>query len=504
MNGQMEFLDFGESKISAILISVSGGRTSHFMAWWMLNNREEVAKQIGVSVEDLKYIFVFANTGMEHDDTLRFMHETAINFGFECIWVEGEPVHGKAISTQHRITTYENAYRFHQYKEDGHPFHEHVKKYGVPNASYVNCTREMKKNAINSYMKSIGHDEKRTFYTAIGIRKDEESRCASNPEDRNLIYPLVDWFPVDEKHVLDFWAQYEWDLAIPRWLGNCVSCYEKCDSNLERAYQDYPEAFEATQWYETTYAGVGPEFEKYDDAVPRAFYRAKEYSKDMIARFTAAQIDRQERGVNDIAEHRTLLADERKVARSIINKLIKPINKQSDYTVISAKWFFDNWEQLMTMDIESIINKVIEAMVLTQKIAAIQKGALELFEQVDFRITVDEKKGKKSSKAKILNYKQSFKTVLEAIDLSDTSGNADLGIEGITMLFTNELDSYKVKEFKELGKEEISKLILQDQQLSEFAYKIVENQIKSIMLEVSPIKVMNLPENLSHLLEKAA
>jgi len=463
----------------------------------MINNKEIVAKNIGVAVADLTYVFVFANTGLEHDDTLRFMRDTAKNFGINCIWVEGVPVHGEAISTQHRITDFENAYRINQYKEDGHPFHEHIKKYGLPNNSYMNCSRETKQNTINSYMKSIGQNEKKTFYTAIGIRKDEEGRCASKPEDRNIIYPLVDWHPVDEQHVLDFWKAYAWDLAIPRHLGNCIMCYEKCDSNLERAYNDFPYAFEATQWYEETYAGVGPEFKKYDDAVPRAFFRAKEYSTDLIARFDLSKQDRDTRGITDIIIHRATLAEERKAARSIINKLIKPINKQSDYSVISAKWLFDNWTELTSLSINAITTKALAHMQTTQKIAALQDGAKTLFEEIDFRIEVEEKKGKKSAKAKTLNHKQTVNAVLSQIELPASDSYALLPIRDITNLFVKELEAFNVPALKECSNNEIANMIIEGKRLSDFAEKIVTQQIQRIMNEVADIKVMNVPESLT-------
>lgn len=272
-------------KITTILISVSGGRTSGYMAYWMINNKDEVAKQLGIAIHDLKYIFVFANTGLEHDDSLRFMYDTAKNIGFNCVWVEGVTHHFERKSTTHKIVNFDSAARYDSYENEEHPFHSHIKKYGVPNISYKNCTRELKRNAINSYMKSINMDEKKHFYTAIGIREDESRRCSKNAAARNLIYPLVDWHPVDEKHVLEFWKKYEWDLKIPRHLGNCVTCFEKCQGNLNKAYVEEPSAFKFNLYMEQRYGTVGPEFLKYDDAVPRVFFRNRTGAKDLIANF---------------------------------------------------------------------------------------------------------------------------------------------------------------------------------------------------------------------------
>lgn len=283
-----------------VLISVSGGRTSGYMAWWMINNRDIVAARLCVSECDLEYIFAFANTGMEHEDTLRFMYETAKNFGFHCVWLEGYIVEGKVLrglsktikrgaSTQYNVTNYHEAYRIEQYKDPRHPYHNHMVKYGVPNIKWKNCTREMKRNVINNWMLSHGQSEKKDFYTAIGIRADESKRCAKNPEDRNIIYPLVDWSPTDEAKVLGFWSKFSWDLKIPRESGNCVFCFEKSNNRLRDAYKLDPEAFEAIAWLEEKYGYVGPEFLR--DKVagiksePRPMFRQRRFASQLIQSF---------------------------------------------------------------------------------------------------------------------------------------------------------------------------------------------------------------------------
>ena len=155
------------AKIKRILISVSGGRTSGYMAWWMLNNRAAVAKQIDIPESELEYIFVFANTGMEHEDSLRFMRDTDINLGLNCTWLEGVTQFGKRVSTQFRVIDFDSAKRHEQFQDRDHPMHQHIMKYGVPNISYKNCTRELKRNTINNWMLSQGLSEKTDFYTCL-------------------------------------------------------------------------------------------------------------------------------------------------------------------------------------------------------------------------------------------------------------------------------------------------------------------------------------------------
>lgn len=273
-------------KITTVMISVSGGRTSIYMAWWLLKNKCKVAEQLGVEKHELQYLFVFANTGLEHDDTLRFMHDADKNFKLNSVWVEGVTHHYERKSTSHKIVNYSSAARYKSFKNPDHPFHSHIKKYGVPNVSYKNCTRELKRNAINSYMKSLGLDEKKHFYTAIGIRKDEERRCSKNAAARNIIYPLVDWNPTNESEVLDFFSKFSWDLKIPRHLGNCITCFEKCQGNLNKAFNEMPQAFDYNVYMEKEYGTVGPEFSKYDDAQPRTFFRQRTSAQELIAKFS--------------------------------------------------------------------------------------------------------------------------------------------------------------------------------------------------------------------------
>jgi 3'-phosphoadenosine 5'-phosphosulfate sulfotransferase (PAPS reductase)/FAD synthetase len=60
------------------LISFSGGETSGFMLWWLLNNKSH----------EYDFKVVFANTGRENEATLDFVKKCGEQFGVEIVWIE--------------------------------------------------------------------------------------------------------------------------------------------------------------------------------------------------------------------------------------------------------------------------------------------------------------------------------------------------------------------------------------------------------------------------------
>ena len=100
-----------------LFVSFSGGRTSGYMCHWLLENK----------ADEYELIFVFANTGLEHEKTLEFVHKCDKVFKLNLVWVEAvvNPVKGRGVT--HRIVDYFSAAR------NGEPFEEVIKKYGIPN-----------------------------------------------------------------------------------------------------------------------------------------------------------------------------------------------------------------------------------------------------------------------------------------------------------------------------------------------------------------------------------
>jgi hypothetical protein len=190
-------------------ISFSGGRTSAYMTKLLLDNWSD----------RYEFIVTFANTGLEHPKTLEFVHNCDKHFGFNTVWLEAV-VHEGRVACTHKVVDYASASR------NGAPFEEVIKKYGIPNIAFSYCTRELKVNPMNSYLRSLGLDY-RTIPTAIGIREDEKRRVSKSAEAKNIEYPLIDVWPTDKAEILDWWAEQAFDLGIDEFEGNCQGCYKK-------------------------------------------------------------------------------------------------------------------------------------------------------------------------------------------------------------------------------------------------------------------------------------
>jgi len=155
-------------------ISFSGGRTSAYMTKMIIDNWSD----------KYDFIVVFANTGLEHPKTLEFVNNCDKHFGFGTVWVEGVVHYGQRKASTHKIVTFETASR------KGEVFEAYIKKYGIPNAAFPQCTRELKLYPMQSYLRSLGINHKH-IPTAIGIRSDEKRRVSKSAEVDNIIYPLI-------------------------------------------------------------------------------------------------------------------------------------------------------------------------------------------------------------------------------------------------------------------------------------------------------------------------
>lgn len=240
-----------------LVISFSGGRTSGYMTKKILDTRS--------NEYDIKVIF--ANTGFENEATLRFVHDCDTYFGFNTIWIEGVTHIEKGIGMTHKLVTFESASR------NGEPFEDVIKKYGITNMQTPHCTRNLKRYPIEHYLRSIGWSV-RDYELAIGIRTDEQRRVKDD-KTRNIVYPLVHWFPTDKQDVIDWWEEQQFDLQLQEHQGNCKTCWKKSFNKLMKLHNEDPSQFDFFERMEDMYPRVGSEFVKYSDAPDRVFFRGR-------------------------------------------------------------------------------------------------------------------------------------------------------------------------------------------------------------------------------------
>lgn len=227
-----------------LLVTFSGGETSAFMGQYL--NKE--------MQNEYEMLFVFANTGMESNETLDFVNKCEQKFGINVNWIEAKVFHNQKKSCGFIKVDYLTATRNTDWKlRTDTPFEEVVKKYGIPNHSRLHCTRELKMNPIKAFAKSIWGNEK--YYLALGIRIDEIDRMNSKKEELRLVYPLIqkEMKPMTKKHINFWWANQEFRLNLKGYQGNCGACYKKSDNKLMQMVLDDVNYFEFLAYLEDKY-----------------------------------------------------------------------------------------------------------------------------------------------------------------------------------------------------------------------------------------------------------
>jgi 3'-phosphoadenosine 5'-phosphosulfate sulfotransferase (PAPS reductase)/FAD synthetase len=201
-------------------ISFSGGRTSAYMLWRVLQSNNGL-------LDDA--IVCFANTGKEDEATLQFVHDCETQWNVKIHWLEYTSVDPKF-----KLVDFESAAR------NGEPFEELIlKRKYLPNPIARFCTGELKVLTIDRYLKSIGITE---YATALGIRADEQRRAAKMTDK---LIPLVR-ANVTQADVQEFWKNSPFDLGLrfgngitP--LGNCDLCFLKGQNQIMSMIADKPE-----------------------------------------------------------------------------------------------------------------------------------------------------------------------------------------------------------------------------------------------------------------------
>lgn len=194
------------------LISFSGGRTSGFMLAKIL---EAHGGELPADAHVL-----FANTGKEREETLRFVHEVATRWSVKVRWLEW-----RRGAIEWAEVGPNSAARA------GEPFEDLIDwKMALPNWQARWCTGFLKVRPMVAYMESIGHAPG-TYTEMIGLRDDERGRIGDmmerNVRDSRQCTAPLGRAGVVKADVMAFWRAQPFDLELRDGEGNCDLCFLK-------------------------------------------------------------------------------------------------------------------------------------------------------------------------------------------------------------------------------------------------------------------------------------
>lgn len=216
------------------VISFSGGRTSAYMLWRVLQSNGGMPDEA---------IACFANTGKEEEATLEFVRDCGLHWRVPITWMEWKDA--EEPKDRFEIVTFETASR------EGEPFERLIKKRNyLPNPVARFCTVELKIKPFANYCRHhLGWDE---WDNMVGIRADEQRRVAkirANPSDGmkgiHRLMPLAD-AGVTRSEVSKFWSEQSFDLKLPNMNGvtmhgNCDLCFLKGGNQVLSLIREKPE-----------------------------------------------------------------------------------------------------------------------------------------------------------------------------------------------------------------------------------------------------------------------
>ena len=194
-------------------ISFSGGRTSAYMLWRVLQSNGGLPNEA---------VVCFANTGKEDEATLEFVRDCAVSWSVPIVWLEFRDT-----EELFEVVNFETASR------NGEPFEALIRKRNyLPNPVTRFCTIDLKIRPIGRYLLSLGMAQTKTEgenMSWVGMRADEPRRAAKIADKSRI--PL--WSAgVTKEDVGAFWRAQPFDLELPNnngvtMHGNCDLCFLK-------------------------------------------------------------------------------------------------------------------------------------------------------------------------------------------------------------------------------------------------------------------------------------
>ncbi|MBX9708157.1 MAG: Nin-like protein [Caulobacteraceae bacterium] len=209
------------------LVSFSGGRSSAYMLWRLLQAHG------GMLPDDV--VVAFANTGREREETLRFVYECGARWGVKIAWLEFV-TDLKSVGPAGRIAVV----GFNSASRNGEPLDRLIERKQALFSTVSGrwCTERAKVQTLVDYMETLGHAPG-GFVEVIGFRSDEYDRVVELPlKPRNVARRFA--FPlaragVRRVDVEAFWwgpgrtfetsvAPQGFDLGLKKGTGNCDHC----------------------------------------------------------------------------------------------------------------------------------------------------------------------------------------------------------------------------------------------------------------------------------------
>lgn len=213
------------------VISFSGGRTSGYMLWRILQAHQWILPK------DVKVLF--ANTGKEMAETLDFVRACGVHWNVPITWLEYRHTPGV-----HSFAVVDHA----SASREGEPFEQVIgARKMLPNPRARFCTVELKVRTMHRYLKSLGWTE---WDSCIGIRADEPRRIAKlgnqnygKHETRSAPLAVAG---IDAAHVGKFWSEQVFDLGLPNVggrtrHGNCDLCFLKGGQQILSLIREQPQ-----------------------------------------------------------------------------------------------------------------------------------------------------------------------------------------------------------------------------------------------------------------------
>ena len=205
-------------------VAFSGGETSGYML-------HKIIAAHGGNVP-AGGLVLFANTGLEHEETLKFVKRVGDEWAVPIVWLE----YGGQKSV--RVVDFETASR------NGEPMDLIIRERGyLPNPRARICTVELKMRTMIRYIKSQGWVE---WESAIGLRADEANRAERLKGDCKGELAVAPIYEAGETlaDVEAFWSRQPFRLGIDRWMGNCVGCFLKARRKIDRLALESPKSLD--------------------------------------------------------------------------------------------------------------------------------------------------------------------------------------------------------------------------------------------------------------------